>query len=168
MKKIYFLILSGVVGFALGFVIRYQVEGNKFVLAEWKEPPVVVICPDSQVTPFRVNQAIEWWGIRNFEIDYYHYDEGGHICDDGLFTQGIIFIRGQGYITKDLYAVTTRLAIKGEMKSASILLPNDNKHLPRLLEHELGHALGLTHVEKPGHMMHPIHEYGGEKFWIPD
>ena len=38
----------------------------------------------------------------------------------------------------------------------------------RLLEHELGHALGLGHVEEPGHMMHPIHSHGGEKFWIPD
>ena len=54
------------------------------------------------------------------------------------------------------------------MVSAQIILPNENKHMPRLLEHEFGHAFGMRHVDKIGHMMHPIHEYGGELFWIPD
>ena len=168
MKKVAYIIVSGLVGFILGFILRFHIEADKFVLAQWKEPPVVIVCPDSQVTPYRVNLAIEWWGIRGYDIDYYHFDNEGHLCDSGLFTTGMIFIRGKGFIGKDLYAITTRWTLKGEMKSASILLPNVHKHVPRLLEHELGHALGLTHVEKPGHMMHPIHEYGGEKFWIPD
>jgi len=168
MKKVVCIILSGVVGFILGFTLRYHVEGSKFILAEWEKPPVVVVCEDSQITPYRVAKAIEWWGIRGYDIEYYHFDNSGVLCNAGLFTTGIIFIRGEGTIDKGLYAVTTRLAFSGEMRSASILLPNQHKYMSRLLEHELGHALGLTHVEVLGHMMHPIHEQGGEKFWVPD
>ena len=168
MRKWFYIILSGVVGFVLGFFVRYHLEANKFILAEWEKPPVVVVCEDSKVTPYRVAKAIEWWGIRGHDIEYYHFDNAGAICNAGKFTTGIIFIRASGELPEDLYAITSRLAISGEMRSASIILPNEHRYLPRLLEHELGHALGMTHVEADGHMMHPIHERGGEKFWIPD
>ena len=58
--------------------------------------------------------------------------------------------------------------ILNKMISAEIIIPNEQKYRPRLLEHELGHAFGMRHVEKQGHMMHPIHEQGGENFYIPD
>ena len=35
------------------------------------------------------------------------------------------------------------------------------------LEHELGHALGLGHVEVEGHIMHPMYMQIGRNFWIP-
>ena len=168
MKKILAIVLSGIVGFILGYSIRLVVEANTFIMAEWKDEPVVIVCPDSQLTPYRVNRAIEWWGIRGYETAYYHYDNDNVICSKGLFVPGMIFIRGAGDIPEENYAITTRLAIKNDMISASILIPNRNKYMARLLEHEMGHAFGMTHVEKLGHIMHPIHEYGGEKFWIPD
>ena len=167
-KNLFVILLAGLVGFGLGFFIRMNIESNKFVLATWDSDPVVIICPDSHVTSYRVALAMEWWGIRGHDFAYYHFDKDNSICSKGFFTTGVIFIRGEGELLPDTYAMTTRLAIAGKMKAASITLPNENKFMPRLLEHELGHALGFTHVEKPGHMMHPIHEYGGEKFYIPD
>jgi predicted Zn-dependent protease len=80
----------------------------------------------------------------------------------------MILIRGEGELLPDTYAVTSRLTILNNMVSAQIIIPNEHKYMPRLLEHELGHAFGMRHVEKTGHMMHPIHERGGELFWIPD
>ena len=34
------------------------------------------------------------------------------------------------------------------------------KH-PRIVEHELGHALGFRHLPTEGHMMHPVIPDGG-------
>ena len=129
---------------------------------------MVVVCPDSQVTPYRVGLAVDWWGIRGYGFAYVHWDNNNQICNKGTFVRGMIFIRGEGELLPDTLAMTTRLAVAGKMQSASITLPNEHKYMPRLLEHELGHSLGFTHIEKPGHMMHPIHEHGGEKFYIPD
>jgi len=168
MKNFLCVFLAGVVGFIIGFIIRLEVEADKFIIAVWDDDPVIVVCPDSQITPYRVNRAIDWWRIRGHNVSYYHYDNDNIICNKGLFVPGIIFVRGTGDLPEENYAITTRLALKEDMIAASILIPNRNKHMSRLLEHELGHAFGMTHVEKPGHMMHPIHEYGGEKFWVPD
>ena len=120
------------------------------------------------LSAYRVDLAVVWWGIRGHEFSYVHWDNDNQICNKGTFVYGMIFIRGEGELLPDTYAVTTRLAIAGKMKSASIVIPNENRYMPRLVEHELGHALGFTHVEKSGHMMHPIHELGGEIFYIPD
>ena len=167
-KKTLCLFLSGLVGFCLGFYFKIQWEESKFIIAEWDDDPVVVVCPDSSITSYRVHSAVEWWGIRGYNVSYVHWDDDNLICNKGLFTHGIIFIRGEGELLPDTYAVTTRIAIANKMVSASIHLPNKNKYMRRLLEHELGHAFGMRHAEKIGHIMHPIHEYGGETFYIPD
>lgn len=143
-------------------------EESKFIVAEWDENPIIVVCPDSEITKYRVHQAVDWWEIRGHKVDYVHWDKNNQICSKGRWTTGIIFIRAEGELLPDTYAVTSRLAAATKMLSAEIIIPNENKYRPRLLEHELGHAFGMKHVEKVGHIMHPILEYGGEKFWIPD
>ena len=167
-KNILLICLSGLIGFAVGFCFRVGWEENKFILAQWDDDPMIVVCPDSQITPYRVGLAVDWWGIRGYDFAYIHWDNDNQICSKGTFVPGMIFIRAEGKLLPDTYAMTTRLALAGKMKSASITLPNEHKYMPRLLEHELGHSLGFTHVEQQGHMMHPIHEHGGEKFYIPD
>ena len=163
----WWLILSGIVGFILGVTLKIAWEESQFILAEWEEDPILVICPDSHLTNYRVSKAVEWWGIRGYNISYVHWDRSNEICSN-TWSQGMILVRGQGELLPDTYAITSRLTIINKMISAQIILPNDRKFMPRLLEHDLGHAFGMKHVEKIGHIMHPIHEQGGEKFWIPD
>tara|TARA_R110000824_G_scaffold326895_1_gene513837 strand:- start:130 stop:642 length:513 start_codon:yes stop_codon:yes gene_type:complete len=167
-KDFLMIVLSGLIGFCLGFFCKIALEQNKFILAEWKEDPIIIVCPDSEITPYRVQLAVDWWGIRGHNFSYVHWDNNNQICSKGTFMKGMIFIRANGDLIPNTYAITARLSLGGRMQSATITLPNKHKYMPRLLEHELGHTLGFTHVEKIGHMMHPIHEYGGEKFWIPD
>jgi hypothetical protein len=170
LKRYYkwWLLLSGLVGFVLGVSLKIAWEESSFILAEWEEDPILVVCPDSELSKHRVYSAVEWWAIRGYNIEYIHWDKDNKICSKGKWTQGIIFIRAEGELLPDTYAITSRLTILNEMVSAVIIIPNEQKHRPRLLEHELGHAFGMRHVEKVGHIMHPIHEQGGEKFWIPD
>ena len=161
--------LSGLFGFAIGYSLRLNLEYSHFVIANWEYEPMVVVCPDSEVSAYRINRAIEWWGIRGYRINGYHHDIDNKICGIGNFVEGIIFIRADDReLDPEFYAVTSRQTSLEKMLSASITLPNKNKNLHRLLEHELGHALGLGHVDVNGHMMHPILEQGGERFWIPD
>jgi hypothetical protein len=169
LKRLYFLWLffAATVGFSLGLAIKTAWEESRFIIGEWEEKPIVIVCPDSELTNYRVHRAIEWWGIRGYEVEYVHWDKNGKICSK-KWSQGMILIRGEGELLPHTYAVTSRLTILNKMVSAQIIIPNEHKHMPRLLEHELGHAFGMRHVEKLGHMMHPIHERGGESFWVPD
>jgi hypothetical protein len=170
LKRYYYwwLLLSGTIGFLIGVSIKTAWEESKFIIGEWDENPIVVVCPDSKVSPYRVHQAVDWWGIRGYEIDYIHFDKQNKICSNGKWTKGIIFIRAEGELLPNTYAITSRLTIVNKMVSAEIILPNEHRYLARLLEHELGHAFGMRHVEEEGHIMHPLLEFGGEKFWIPD
>jgi hypothetical protein len=162
------LVISGIIGFALGKCYKVVWEESQFIVAGWGDNPIIVICPDSTVTDYRVQSAVDWWDKRGYIIDYVHRDTTGHICNKGRWSEGIIFIRAEGDLLPGTYAITSRLTILNKMISAEILLPNEQRYTPRLLEHEMGHAFGMSHVEKIGHIMHPILERGGEKFWIPD
>ena len=161
------LFLSGLVGFVLGITLKVAWEESQFILAEWDEDPILIICPDSELTNYRTQRAVEWWSIRGYEISYVHRDKNNKICSN-RWAQGMILVRGEGELLPNTYAITSRLTILNKMVSAQIIIPNERKHMPRLLEHELGHAFGMRHVEEIGHMMHPVHEHGGELFWIPD
>ena len=163
----WWLLASGILGFVLGLTLKIAWEESRFIIAEWEEDPILIICPDSKLTNYRVHKAVEWWGIRGYDIAYVHRDHNNEICKN-KWSQGMILIRGEGELLPNTYAITSRLTIMNKMMSAQIIIPNDRKYMPRLLEHELGHAFGMRHVEKLGHIMHPIHEQGGELFWIPD
>jgi hypothetical protein len=169
LKNKFFPLLSAILlGFTLGTYFKVYWEESRFIIAEWEEPPLVVVCPDSAVTKYRVHKAIEWWGIRNYEVVGIHWDVNNKMCSKRTFARSTIFIRGEGEVPLDTYAVTYKMTLASKMVSAQIILPNENIYMPRLLEHELGHAFGMRHVEEVGHIMHPIHEHGGELFWIPD
>ena len=76
LKRYYywFLFLSGIIGFTLGVTLKVAWEESQFILAEWEDDPILVICPDSKLTNYRVNRAVEWWGIRGYNIAYVHWD----------------------------------------------------------------------------------------------
>jgi len=169
LKKHYYwwLLVSGLVGFSLGMFFKITWEESKFIIAEWDEDPILIICPDSDLSDYRIGLAVEWWGIRGYDIAYVHRDRNNKICSN-TWSDGMILVRSEGELLPDTLAITSRLAVLNKMKAAQIILPNESKNTHRLLEHELGHAFGMRHVKKVGHMMHPIHNLGGEKFWIPD
>jgi hypothetical protein len=124
------------VGFGLGLSLKIAWEESKFVIAEWDENPILIICPDSEITNYRAHKAVEWWGIRGYEVDYIHRDTENQICKN-KWNQGMILIRAEGELLPDTYAVTSRLTIVNKMMSAQIIIPNAHQHMPRLLEHEL-------------------------------
>ena len=84
------------------------------------------------------------------------------------YIEGFIIIR-RDELPDDPKALakTARLTRLTWVVAGIIKLKPGTYNLDLLLEHELGHALGLGHVEVEGHIMHPLYMSMGTKFWIP-
>ena len=64
-------------------------------------------------------------------------------------------------------ANTRRMTSNLIIKAVEIRYKPGSQNLTLINEHELGHAFGYAHVEIEGHVMHPIFDKMGPKFWIP-
>jgi len=127
--------------------------------ATWLVSPTVIVCEGSMVTEREVKRAMGWWITHGFYFKsfLFHEDPEGKCTDDT--PDDHIVIR----------AVTSE--IREEMKTGTLAETHfytnpDNlaiefaviylvfEPVERVLEHELGHALGYYHYNKPGHLMH--------------
>ena len=78
MLKEYFricILMSAALGFSIGLHIKITWEESKFIVAAWEDDPIVVVCPDSELTKYRVSKAVEWWAIRGYEINHIKWDK---------------------------------------------------------------------------------------------
>ena len=91
-----------------------------------------------------------------------------NICDDN-FLEGFIILRkgSKNYFNSDTLAKTKKKTSLNSIKSAIIYFKPGSQNLDLIIEHELGHAFGYSHVEIEGHVMHPRFEKMGYDFWIP-
>ena len=167
MKKATLVIISLIAGFVIGFEIKNSYRRSMFVTAEWDKPPVLVVCENSSVSSDRVFEAVMYWDKKNFHIKDIYFDYNNFYCST-LNKDGYIYlIDDYGNIPSDALASTDRNSTGLYMNYAIIETRSDSCNDKLLLEHELGHAFGLSHVDKIGHIMHPEYNLMGEKFWIP-
>ena len=148
------------------FVLDEVYVRNSVVAGSWQKDPMIVICRESKMPIANVLNAIAYWESKSFEIDHYTIDYEDYICNQS-FPLGFILIRHDGEMPEDSVGVTRRMIVAGTVISAEIVIPNRDVNIPLILEHELGHALGLNHVNSLGHIMHPFIDHAGKKFWIP-
>lgn len=125
--------------------------------AEWTSQPTIVICKNAPTSTGAVESAVSWWRLLGYRFwmtvpSSIHYG-----C---LFGEpdGNILIRlidNRGVDPNNL--ATTYLYYNkdsGEILWAEILLRGEPRE--RVLEHELGHALGWRHYSRRSHIMHPV------------
>ena len=156
-------------GYFLGGTLYAAYEDTIFVVAEWKEEPVVLICSNSKMPENRLEIAVKYWEKFQHKVAFYHKESSekkASTCDQD-FVDGFILIK-HGKTTGKTIAYTRRKILSGKILAAVIVIPNDEVFLENLLEHEMGHAFGFSHFEKPGHIMHPTLSFAGKNFWIPD
>lgn len=170
MNSIIRLVIISVVAvlfYALSSILVESVYSRqKFIAGAWEKEPLVVICRDSKIRIATVLNAINYWETKGFKTDHYIVDYENYVCSQS-FPIGFIIIRHEGEMPEDSIGVTRRMIVSGTVVSAEIIIPNDEVNVPLILEHELGHALGLNHISIPGHIMHPFIDRAGDKFWIP-
>jgi hypothetical protein len=125
-------------------------------LGVWKNPPIVEMCSSSPVKISQIQVGIGWWKMLGYEIGEIKIEKSGSPCDTGNVGGHIIIS-----LSDKIDVATTYLMVgdDGKIGWAKILLPTNAKE--RVLEHEIGHALGLNHNKILGHIMNESYENGG-------
>jgi len=139
------------------------VVGKPQRTAEWdpKVIPSVRVCASTEVSYSRISQAVRYWENAGYKFDGIRKDPLS-TCMNARFGEIIITIPESGFA--DHHMASTRVYTRtstGEIIKAKIQILPRNARKSRVLEHELGHALGWAHYRQKLHIMHPNWFLGG-------
>ena len=155
-----------VAGFSIGVGIKFYYESTTFKPFSWDEKPTIVNCYGKDFNKYQFERAIEFWAIRGYKTAFYEHNPPAAVCESH-WIDGMIILRKNKNLPHDTLANTKRMTAAFTMRSAIIQYKPGSQNLNLLNEHELGHALGFTHVEKEGHVMNPNYHMMGRDFYIP-
>ena len=138
------------------------------VSSYWATYPIIKICPNAGISEERVRQAVSFWKDAGYifgGIELIQPSAGP--CDalpgEIVFrapTQSEISnatIQNKLAVTETSYDRTSRRIMMASIYFQTTLV----SHKAKVVEHELGHALGWSHHFRSGHIMHPNLERGG-------
>ena len=178
MKKIFAIIALVLVmipasSYSSPFVIdglkHIDVKGGLIQAGQWKQTPTVVICQHSPASRKQVETAMMWWARRGYEFNplvSIEDDRSQEICNSPnpvgyilirLVTQVILSELESDLGVTHFYVDN----LTQDVNFGIIYLPNHIEK--RVIEHELGHALGWMHTDEIGHLMHSKWIRGGWK-----
>ena len=129
--------------------------------ATWKITPTIRVCTDSGVSVGRTIRAMGYWEKLGYTFDGVLGDPFS-MCMNPKFGEILVTLPESGFM--DTHMASTRIYsdIKtGEIVKAKIFILPKNVHKDRVLEHEIGHALGWAHHRQRHHIMHPTWSQGG-------
>ena len=167
-------IIGMIIGFCTGvgggLALKLAYEAVTFQPYNWGDNhPVVVNCYGEEFSEAQFLRAIDYWTIKGHTVAFYEQNPPPSVCETEGHLEGFIILRKAewGELSSSTLAVTKRWTSFDRMKGAVIKFRAGTQNLQWINEHELGHALGYTHVEEDGHIMHPQHHKMEGKFWIP-
>ena len=146
----------GINGRADAFVV-----GKPQKKAKWQYTPDIRICRDTGVSMFRMNHAISFWQKLGYKFGAITMDNSIS-CMNAKYGEILVTLPDSGFNNNQIASTRLYSSVKtGDVVKAKIfIMPKDAKRT-RVLEHELGHALGWSHYNKKFHIMHSSWILGG-------
>ena len=166
------IILSFLFGILCGKILLVQYEAITFKPWTWTKPPVVLNCYGEKLRYSYIEKSVKYWQDLGETILFIEQKSIKSLCNKRhKITPGFIkiYMGSEASFNSDsTLAFTKRKASSTSgMIGANIVLRPGSYTIKNLLTHEFGHAFGYTHLNEPGHIMHPVTELMGNKFWIP-
>lgn len=131
--------------------------------ANWGYSPPLIICDDVRISRSRIDKVLNFWENLGYIFGEITYS----ICPFDEQYLGAIYIMGpqSGFDFNMLSNTHTAYATfqdgSKRIVGAWIEIPDNIVVMERVLEHEVGHALGFQHSTQKYHMMHKDQRFGG-------
>jgi hypothetical protein len=133
---------------------------------KWDDPPAVIVCEDSMVSRKQIEAAMRFWEERGHRFGelYFHKDPRA-LCfsrrPDRYIVVRVATAEVKDDADFDILAETHfYVTYSGNiMHWAKVFMIESPREL--VMEHELGHALGFSHYNVAGHLMHARTTRGG-------
>ena len=147
-------------------IVRISNSDYPTRIGKWKYTPTVIVCNGAPVVASKVINAVRWWK-RHGHVFYNTItkDDPLNKCNsespNGFIT---INVEKQKMFSEDDDMAVTHFYVDNETSEiswAKIYLKSSP--LDRVMEHEIGHALGFMHSNHIGHLMHQSWLRGGWK-----
>ena len=156
------------VGLAIGTSITIGFYAKSFKPYKWSSAPIIANCYGSDFYEDRIKSGLAYWESHGEEAAFIIVDPPASVCDHE-FLDGFIILKKapRNYLSDGTLAKTKTKITALKLRAAVIYFNPGTQNLSYIVEHELGHAFGYKHIDKPGHIMHSNYDYMGPKFWIP-
>ena len=166
------IVLSFIFGILCGKLLITQYEAITFKPWAWDKPPVVLNCYGPILRPVYIEKSVQYWENLGESVLFIVDSPIKSLCRKRHeITPGFIKIyqgTDASFNSESTLAFTKRKASTTTgILGANIIIRPGTYTIKNLLTHEFGHAFGYTHVKEIGHIMHPVTERMGDKFWIP-
>jgi hypothetical protein len=135
--------------------------GSPTKKANWQDPPHIRVCAASEVSISRINRALSYWEKLGYDFGIVRKDYLS-TCMNPRVGEIIITLPEAGFSSSHM--ASTRITTDnrtGNIVKAKIFILPKNARKERVIEHEIGHALGWSHYRQRYHMMHSSWQFGG-------
>lgn len=133
------------------------------ITSYWPDPPTVKICPGAGISIERVRYAVRFW------------ERAGYTFGPIIQAPRIAGYRCEAYIGEIVFRTPTQQEISEAVQMSRLGVTKTSfdrlsqqtimseiyfqtqvaSHREKIVEHELGHALGWKHHSRSSHIMHP-------------
>jgi hypothetical protein len=147
------------------FLIQDHMEvfvlGPPLQKAVWPDAPSVRVCAETGISMYRLAKALLYWEILGYEFKKIQVDHA--IVCAAPRADEIVFSLPDGTFDNSRIASTslyTHIKTNDIIMAQIHIFPRSHKK-DRVLEHEIGHALGWSHYNQKFHIMHSNWFLGG-------
>ena len=143
--------------------VSFASNRNPQVSACWITEPAIRICSGIRMPSSRISNALRYWERLGYSFGPIIFDNNSAACIGGpLWGEIVITLPDQSFDFEKLAITrTTKIRDDNTILYSQIFIQERYINKERVLEHEIGHALGWSHVNSKYHLMNEAWERGG-------